>query len=91
MATRLARFAPELCGFETLETTQMQLLTAFAGQVAGALERCALVVQAERVRLEIETERLRNSLLSTVSHDLRTPMATITGAAGLLVRTSTTS
>lgn len=68
-----------------LETTQMQLLAAFAGQVAGALERCALVVQAERVRLEIETERLRNSLLSTVSHDLRTPMATITGAAGLLV------
>jgi two-component system sensor histidine kinase KdpD len=68
-----------------LETTQTQLLTAFAGQVAGALERCALVAQAERVRLEIETERLRNSLLSTVSHDLRTPMATITGAAGLLV------
>lgn len=68
-----------------LDTTQMQLLEAFAGQVAGALERCALVVQAERVRLQMETERLRNSLLSTVSHDLRTPMATITGAAGLLV------
>jgi two-component system sensor histidine kinase KdpD len=72
-------------GGARLETTQMQLLEAFAGQVAGALDRCALVVQAERVRLEMETERLRNSLLSTVSHDLRTPMATITGAAELLV------
>lgn len=68
-----------------LDTTQMQLLAAFAGQVAGALERCALVVQGELIRLQMETERLRNSLLSTVSHDLRTPMATITGAAGLLV------
>jgi two-component system sensor histidine kinase KdpD len=72
-------------GGTRLETTQMQLLEAFAGQVAGALERCALVVQAEHVRLQMETERLRNTLLSTVSHDLRTPMATITGAAGLLV------
>lgn len=68
-----------------LDVTQMQLLQAFASQVAGALERCALAVQAEHVRLQMETERLRNSLLSTVSHDLRTPLATITGAAGLLV------
>lgn len=72
-------------GGSRLDTTQMQLLVGFAGQVAGALERCALTEQAERIRLEMETERLRNSLLSTVSHDLRTPMATITGAAGLLV------
>ena len=69
----------------SLDVTQMQLLQAFASQVAGALERCALAVQAEHVRLQMETERLRNSLLSTVSHDLRTPLATITGAAGLLV------
>ncbi|MBA4018231.1 MAG: two-component system sensor histidine kinase KdbD [Pirellula sp.] len=68
-----------------LDVTQMQLLQAFAGQVAGAMERCALAVEAEHVRMQMETERLRNSLLSTVSHDLRTPLATITGAAGLLV------
>ncbi|MBL9092659.1 MAG: sensor histidine kinase KdpD [Planctomycetaceae bacterium] len=75
--------ARELGG--ALDTTQLQLLEAFAGQAAGALERCSLAVQAEHVRLQMETERLRNSLLSTVSHDLRTPLATITGAAGLLV------
>jgi two-component system sensor histidine kinase KdpD len=69
----------------TLETQQLQLLQAFAGQVAGAIERCDLALQAEKVRLEVETERMRNALLSTVSHDLRTPLATITGAASLLV------
>ncbi|MBN8628125.1 MAG: sensor histidine kinase KdpD [Planctomycetes bacterium] len=67
------------------DTSQMQLLEAFASQVAGALERSSLAAQAEHIRLQMETERLRNSLLSTVSHDLRTPLATITGAAGLLV------
>lgn len=64
---------------------QGRLLQAFVGQVAGAIERCGLAVQAERIRLEMETERLRNALLSAVSHDLRTPLATITGAAGILV------
>jgi two-component system sensor histidine kinase KdpD len=73
---------------QILETTQMHLLEAFAGQVAGALERCTLAEQAEQVRLQMETERLRNSLLSTVSHDLRTPLATITGAAGMLAEPS---
>lgn len=67
-----------------LDTVQHQLLEAFAGQIAGALQRCGLAVEAEQVRLQMETERLRNTLLSTVSHDLRTPLATITGAAGLL-------
>ena len=64
---------------------QRDLLQAFAGQVAGALERCGLAELAEQTRLQMETERLRNSLLSTVSHDLRTPLATITGAASALV------
>src|SRR5690606_13242690 len=41
--------------------------------------------EAERVRLQVETEQLRSSLLSSVSHDLRTPLASITVAAsGLL-------
>jgi len=71
-----------------LETEQMQLVKAFAGQVAGAIERCNLALHAEQARLAIETERMRNTLLSTVSHDLRTPLATITGAASLLVEGS---
>ncbi len=68
-----------------LLTDQIQLLEAFASQIAGAIERCSLALQAEHIRLQMETERLRNSLLSAVSHDLRTPLATITGAASMLV------
>lgn len=64
---------------------QRDLLQAFVAQIAGALERCRLAELAEQTRLQIQTERLRNSLLSTVSHDLRTPLATITGAASALV------
>lgn len=47
-----------------------------------AREHAAAVSQAE---LEIERERLRNALLSSLSHDLRTPLATITGAATSLL------
>jgi two-component system sensor histidine kinase KdpD len=68
-----------------LDTYQVQLLKAFAGQLSVAIERCNLALEAERIRLQVETERLRNSLLSAVSHDLRTPLATITGSASTLV------
>ncbi len=49
------------------------------------LERLALEAAAETARLAVETERVRSTLLSTVSHDLRTPLATITGAATTLL------
>ena len=68
-----------------LALAQRDMLQAFASQIAGALERCSLAEIAEYTRLEMETERLRNTLLSSVSHDLRTPLATITGAASTLV------
>lgn len=64
---------------------RVQLLEAFAGQAAAAVERVNLARDAERVKVEIETERLRNSLLSTVSHDLRTPLAAIAGASSTLL------
>jgi two-component system sensor histidine kinase KdpD len=64
---------------------QLHLLETFAAQTALAIERVALVDEAQRARLRSETERLRNSLLSAVSHDLRTPLATITGSASALV------
>jgi two-component system sensor histidine kinase KdpD len=64
---------------------QLHLLETFAAQTALAVERGMLGEEAARAQLRIEAERLRNSLLSSVSHDLRTPLATITGAAsGLL-------
>ena len=62
-----------------------RLLEAFANHTALALERAALAEQAERARVQSETERLRSGLLSSVSHDLRTPLAVITGAATTLL------
>jgi two-component system sensor histidine kinase KdpD len=64
-----------------------QLLSAFAAQVASAVERCQLAEGAQRVQLEVETERLRSSLLSSVSHDLRTPLGVIKGATSTLLQT----
>ena len=60
---------------------RLKLLQAFVNQTALALERCALAETAERANAQAETERARNALLSSVSHDLRTPLASITGAA----------
>jgi two-component system sensor histidine kinase KdpD len=60
---------------------QLHLLETFANQTALAIERTTLADEAQASQVRMETERLRNSLLSSVSHDLRTPLATITGAA----------
>jgi len=64
---------------------QRSLLEVIANQVASALERARLAEQAQRAQVEIEAERLRSSLLSSVSHDLRTPLSVIKGAASALV------
>ena len=64
---------------------QLHLLETFAAQTALAVERVALAEEAQQARLRSETERLRSSLLSAVSHDLRTPLAAITGSASTLV------
>jgi two-component system sensor histidine kinase KdpD len=61
-----------------------QHLEAFIGQIAAALDRARLSVQAHQAQLRVEAEQLRNSLLSSVSHDLRTPLAVITGTATTL-------
>jgi two-component system, OmpR family, sensor histidine kinase KdpD len=60
-------------------------LETFANQIALAIEREQLAEQAQRALVRAEAERLRNSLLSSVSHDLRTPLATITGASSSLL------
>jgi K+-sensing histidine kinase KdpD len=64
---------------------RLLLLETFANQIALALERATLVEQAHEAHLRMETERLRSSLLSSISHDLRTPLATITLAASSLL------
>ena len=60
---------------------QRELISALARQIAAPLERSRLAEEAEQSRLAAESERLRSTLLSSVSHDLRTPLSAITGAA----------
>src|SRR5262249_45517459 len=64
---------------------QLHLLETFAAQTALAIERALLAEEAQQAQVHAESERLRNSLLSAVSHDLRTPLATITGAISSLL------
>jgi two-component system sensor histidine kinase KdpD len=64
---------------------QLHQLETFASQTALAIERARLAEETEQAQVRAETERLRNSLLSSVSHDLRTPLASITGAASTLI------
>jgi len=63
---------------------QFHLLETFAGQLALALERSQLAEQAQRASIDAETEGLRNALLASISHDLRTPLAVIAGASSSL-------
>jgi two-component system sensor histidine kinase KdpD len=64
---------------------QLHQLETFANQMALAIERAQVSEDARRAEVRAEAERLRNSLLSSVSHDLRTPLASITGAASSLL------
>ena len=64
---------------------QQKLLETFLSQIAQAITRVRLTEQARSAQLDMEAERLRNSLLSAISHDLRTPLATIVGSASTLV------
>src|SRR6266699_825776 len=68
-----------------LTPEQGALLETFASQTALALDRALLAEEAQHAQLQVETERLRNSLLSSVSHDLRTPLTAITGATSTLL------
>ncbi|MGF6702735.1 two-component system sensor histidine kinase KdpD [Paraburkholderia sp. MM5496-R1] len=63
---------------------QQRMLDAFAAQIALALERVHYVEIAQDALINMESERLRNSLLSAISHDLRTPLTAIVGFASML-------
>jgi two-component system sensor histidine kinase KdpD len=63
---------------------QSQLLDTFAGQIGLALERARFADAAQASSLAAERESLRNTLLASISHDLRTPLAVMVGAASTL-------
>ena len=63
---------------------QAALLEACARQAALVLDRHRLQELAQQIRLDAESERLSRTLLDSISHELRTPIAAIAGAAGVL-------
>jgi two-component system, OmpR family, sensor histidine kinase KdpD len=67
---------------------QRQLLDTFAALIAIALERVHYVGVAQDALLRMESERLRNSLLAALSHDLRTPLTVLMGLAESLARST---
>jgi two-component system sensor histidine kinase KdpD len=71
----------------TLGPDQRRLLDTCASLLAISLERIHYIDVAQKSTLQIESERLRNSLLSAISHDLRTPLAALVGLADTLVMT----
>ena len=84
---RTGRGAVGVVGFDSdrpgplLTPDQRRLLDALADQAALAIERITLAEDVDRARLAAETERLRSALLTSISHDLRTPLASILGSA----------
>jgi len=70
------------------ELQERRQVDAFAAQMGLAMERARLADAADHARREMEAEQLRSSLLSSVSHDLRTPLAVITGATGTVLQGS---
>lgn len=68
-----------------LTADRVDVIETFASIAASALERANSAELVERTMLETEGEKLRNILLSSVSHDLRTPLAAITSAASTLL------
>ncbi|MBI3445822.1 MAG: GAF domain-containing protein, partial [Magnetospirillum sp.] len=88
---RTARSPVGVLGVQMMEDAdlpspeQMRLLETLADQAAIAIERTTLVSDIETARVATERERLRSALLSSLSHDLRTPLVSIMGAASSLI------
>lgn len=69
---------------ESIASATESALQSFIDQAAVAIERTMLVDQAAKAETSAESERLRAALLSSVSHDLKTPLASIVGSASSL-------
>ncbi len=67
-------------GAEILDPDEEGLLNAVVSQAAVAIQRATLAEQSRHIELMRQTEKLQSALLSSISHDLRTPLVSITGA-----------
>ncbi|MGY3616988.1 DUF4118 domain-containing protein [Bradyrhizobium sp. USDA 10063] len=67
-----------------LTPDQRRLLDALVDQGALAIERVLLVEDMDKVKRTVESERLRSALLTSISHDLKTPLASVLGAASTM-------
>jgi two-component system sensor histidine kinase KdpD len=67
-----------------LTPDQRRLLDALVDQGALAIERVLLVEDMDRVKRTVESDRLRGALLTSISHDLKTPLASVLGAASTI-------
>ena len=74
-----------MSGKEAFLADQVVMLKTFAGLLASALERLQAAEVVEKTNLLVEKEKLRNTLLSSVSHDLKSPLSTIAGAIDVLL------
>jgi two-component system sensor histidine kinase KdpD len=91
MPLRTGRGAVGVAGIDSdkpgllLTPEESRLLDALCDQAALAIDRVNLAQDIDRARLAAETDRLRAALLTSISHDLRTPLASILGSASSLV------
>ncbi|MBL9090661.1 MAG: DUF4118 domain-containing protein [Planctomycetaceae bacterium] len=72
-------------GLNQYSDDQRQILATLAGQLTGALERDRLTNEVVNAQTEAESERMSAALLSSVSHDLRTPLAAIAGSSSSML------
>jgi two-component system sensor histidine kinase KdpD len=70
---------------QPFDSEALALLDTLSEQAAAALDRAALASEMVRARTATETERVRNTLLASISHDFRTPLSSILGAATSLL------
>jgi two-component system sensor histidine kinase KdpD len=72
-------------GIAALDSEARALLDALSEQAAAALERASLAREMVSAKTATETERVRNTLLASISHDFRTPLSSILGSATSLI------
>ena len=75
-------------GSEPLEAFENSVLLSILGECAMALENSRNAVEKEEAKLQAESEKLRATLLRSISHDLRTPLTAISGNASILLSSS---